>query len=295
MKDQAERLRELAADTRREPQVPAVGAGRVVAVASGKGGVGKTSLVANLATVLASRGHRVTILDADFGLANLDIVLNLSPKKNLGHLLRGEAAPAEVVLEPVPGLRVIPGATGIEGLADLGEEERRRLLLALAPLTAQAELVLIDTAAGIGRNVIALCEAATEVVVLTNPEPTSLTDAYGLIKVLLGRSPDASIGVVVNSVAGAEEGRAVHRKLDQVVNRFLGRRVGYLGHVERDDCVGRATQRQMPFVSAYPRSPASRCVASLADAVLRQQKSAVRAEADGGGFWRRLLAVGGGA
>jgi flagellar biosynthesis protein FlhG len=252
-------------------------------------------LVANLGTILAARGLHVTILDADFGLANLDIVLNLNPRKNLGHLLRGDAEPFEVVLEAAPGLKVIPGATGIEALADLGEDERGKLLTALAPLTAGSDLLLIDTSAGIGRNVVSLCEAATEVVLVTNPEPTSLTDAYGLIKVLLGRKPDAVIRVVVNSVSGGEEARAVHRKLDQVVSRFLGRRIEYLGHIERDECVGRATQRQTPFVTAYPRSAASRCVAVLANAVAGEIGLAARSERAGGGFWRRLLAIGGGA
>ena len=292
MTDQAQRLRQLASGAGRLADLPAAGAGRVIAVASGKGGVGKTNLVANLGTVLARRGLRVTILDADFGLANLDIVLNLSPRRNLGHLIRGEAEPSEVVVETDDGLRVIAGATGIEALADLGEQERRVLLTSLAPLTSAAEVLLIDTSAGIGRNVISLCEAATEVALVTNPEPTSLTDAYGLIKVLLARKPEAAIRLVVNSAASAEEGRAVYRKLDQVVSRFLGRNIDFLGHIERDSCVGRATQRQTPFVTAYPRSAASRCVSALADALEGTAVSPTRPA--GGDFWHRLLSVAGG-
>jgi len=289
VKDQAQRLRELAARSRAgggEPgEVPR--AGRVLAVASGKGGVGKTNLVANLGTVLARRGCRVTILDADFGLANLDILLNLNPARNLGHVLRGEASAAEVVVEAADGLRVIPGASGVEALADLDPEERRGLLAALAPLTGGQDLVLVDAAAGIGRNVLDLCRAAGEVLLVTNAEPTSLTDAYGLLKVLWNRDGAVAVRLVVNSVAGAEEARAVHAKLDQVVARFLSRHLAYLGYISRDDHVARAAQRQTPFVVAYPRCPASRCVDALADALLESDV----APADQG-FWQRLLAVG---
>lgn len=262
-----------------------------MAVASGKGGVGKTNVVANLGTLLAGRGLAVTILDADFGLANLDILLNLNPRRNLGHLLRGEAGPEEVLVEASPGLRVIPGATGMETLADLGDADRESLLSSLAPLTAGADLLLIDTAAGIGRNVVALCTAASEVILVTNPEPTSLTDAYGLTKVLLGRRPEGVIRLLVNSVSGAEEGQAVHRTLDEVVRRFLGAGIGYLGHLPKDDYVGRATRRQTPFVTAYPRCRASLGLAAVADALLGE----TRGRPKPGGeptFWRRLLAVG---
>lgn len=290
MRDQAERLRELAARSR-PGATPARSlrpdrGGRVLAVTSGKGGVGKTNLAANLGTALARRGRATTILDADFGLANLDILLNLNPRRNLGHVLRGEAAPAEVVVT-AGALRVIPGASGIESMADLADEERRGLLDALVPLTADQDFVLIDTAAGIGRNVVDLCRAAGEILLVTNPEPTSLTDAYGLAKVLWARTPELPVHLVVNSVADAAEGRAVHAKLEEVANRFLGARLQFLGHILHDECVPRAARRQLPFVTAYPRSPASRCVETLADRLLGTPSGG---ESGVGAFWRRLLA-----
>jgi len=290
VKDQAQRLRELARSVR-SPVGRTLGteAGRVLAVASGKGGVGKTSLVANLGLVLASRGHSVTVIDADFGLANLDILLNLSPHRNLSHLLRGEARPEDVVVEASPGMRVIPGASGIASLADLEDSERDRLLASLTALTGREEFVLVDTAAGIGRNVVALCLAAGEVVLVTNPEPTSLADAYGLTKVLWAQSPDTPILLVVNSVATPEEGRGVHERLDQVVARFLKGRLGYLGHIVRDAHVGRAAVRQTPFVTAYPRCAASRCLHVISDALLGSQSAR-----SGSGFWQKLLAAGAG-
>ncbi len=289
MRDQAQRLRELAARARTDDGAAAPPPGRVLTVASGKGGVGKTSLAANLGAALAGRGQKVTVLDADFGLANLDILLNLNPARNLGHLLRGEARPDEVVLEAAPGLRVIPGASGVQDLADLAGEERRALLASLAPLTGNQDFVLVDAAAGIGRNVVDLCRAAGEVLLVTNAEPTSLTDAYGLVKVVWGRDPGVAVHLVVNGVAGPEEGRAVHAKLDQVVARFLQRRISYLGHIARDEHVSRSARRQTPFVLAYPRCPASRCVEALAAALLEST-----APAADQGFWQRLLVTGDG-
>lgn len=295
MRDQAQRLRELAARARAgdrgdgPPSSPPAASrpGRVLAVASGKGGVGKTSLVANLATVLARRGNRVTVLDADFGLANLDILLNLNPAKNLGHLLRGEARPEEVVQVAGPGLRVIAGASGLQELADLRGEDRRALLASLAPLTGDQDFVLLDAAAGIGRTVVGLCRAAGEVLLVTNAEPTSLTDAYGLVKVIWSRDPGVVVRLVVNGVAGPEEGRGVHARLDEVASRFLHRRLSYLGHIVRDEHVARSARRQIPFVLAYPRCAASRSVEALADTLLESVPVPVDQ-----GFWQRLLAEG---
>ncbi|GAB4255260.1 MAG: MinD/ParA family protein [Deferrisomatales bacterium] len=287
MKDQAAKLRQLAARSRAEAVAAQVSAGgRVLAVTSGKGGVGKTNVVANLGTALARRGRSVTVIDADFGLANLDILLNLNPPRNLGHLVRGEADAEEIVVHAGAGFRVVPGASGLEALADLDAQERERLLAALAPLTGDADFVLLDTSAGIGRNVVDLCLAAGEVLLVTNPEPTSLTDAYGLVKVLWARDPGVAVRLVVNSVAGAAEARRVHAKLGEVAGRFLGGQLSYLGHIVRDPCVGRAAQRQLAFVAAYPRSPAARCVEALASALLGEPErrgGAVRR------FWRRLL------
>lgn len=292
MRDQAAKLRELAARARLPPAAtPAADdRGRVIAVTSGKGGVGKSSVVANLGAELARRGHRVTMIDADFGLANLDILFNLNPKHNLSHLLQGQVGAEQVVVEvaAVPGLQLIPGASGLEALADLDAAEREHLLAALAPITADREFVLIDTAAGIGRNVLDLCLAADEVLLVTNPEPTSLTDAYGLLKILRQRDPDVRVRLLVNSVRDAAEGRGVHGKLEEVVQRFLDGDLESLGVILRDPCVPRATTRQAPFVMAYPRAAASRAVAAVADALLKTAPGA----GGRGGFWRRLLALG---
>ncbi len=286
MRDQAHRLRQMV--TEQAGPAPTDGA-RVLAVTSGKGGVGKTSLVANLAVSLAGRGRSVAVLDADFGLANLDILLNLNPPRNLGHLLRGEAPAEEIPVEVVPGLRIIPGASGVGEMADLDPAQRARLVHEAGRLAEGTEFFLIDTAAGIGRNVVDLCAAAGEVWVVTNAEPTALTDAYGLIKVLWSRDPDARVAAVVNGAGDEAAARAIHDRLDRVVQRFLGRRVDWAGFVVQDDHVRRAALRQVAFVSAYPRCPASRCVAALADALLGGKGGGGRGVAR---FWQRLTAGG---
>ncbi len=287
MRDQAQRLRELAARSR--PAPARTDGGRAIAVTSGKGGVGKTSVVANLGAALARRGHTVTVLDADFGLANLDILLNLNPARNLGHLVRGEARPEEVVVQVAPGFRVIPGSSGVEEMADLDPARRDRVLAQASHLAAGSAFFLIDTAAGIGRNVLDLCAAAGEILLVTNAEPASLTDAYGLVKLLWSRDPGVRVRVVVNSAADEREARAVYEHLDRVVARFLDRRVEWGGHIVRDDHVRRAAVRQVLFVAAYPRCPASRCV----DAIARDLAAEPGGARDAAGFWARL--AGGGA
>jgi flagellar biosynthesis protein FlhG len=294
LSDQAQKLRELARQKRpaeAKPMALPEGGGRVLAITSGKGGVGKTNVVANLGSALAGRGHKVLALDADFGLANLDILLNLNPEKNLAHVLRGEATTEEVVVEALPGFSVLPGASGIQSLADMDALDREKVMKGLTPLVNGYDYVLIDTAAGIGNNVVELCIAAGEVVLVTNPQPTSLTDAYGLTKVILGRSPDIAVRTIVNLVSGPEEGRKVWAKLNDVVKEFLDREIEYLGHISRDDCVNRATSRQQPFVSAYPRSKATACVEKLADSITGV---ATKATGGMGGFLNRLLGIGSG-
>lgn len=284
MSDQAARLRELAGLARAD-QAGAIDSSHatVLAVASGKGGVGKTNVVANVGFALAARGAKVLALDADFGLANLDILLNLAPRRNLGHLLRGEATAEEIVAEAAPGFSVVPGASGLHELADMDSGDRLRVVEGLSSLAGGYDFVLIDSAAGIGRNVIELCLAARRVLLVTDPQPTSLTDAYGLAKVLLGRDAGVELRLIVNSARSEEEGRAVAAKLNSVMKRFLNREVEYLGHIAKDDNVSRATQRQQPFVSAFPRSKAAKCVEALAEALAGSRSGGERSN-----FWSHL-------
>jgi flagellar biosynthesis protein FlhG len=264
---------------------------RVIAVASGKGGVGKTNLAANLAVALARQGLKVCVLDADLGLANLDVVLGLAPRLSLLHVLRGERRLAEIVVDGPVGVQVIPAASGYEELTALGAAERIRLLDEVDALDLGLDVLLVDTAAGISGNVLYFTAAAAEALVVITPEPTALTDAYALMKVLAARYGRREFLVAVNMAAGAADAEAAFARLARVAERFLAVRLEYQGYVPDDDAVPRAVRNQVPVVLAAPSSPASLALAQLA-----QRLGGRPAAAPSGGlqfFFRRLLGEGG--
>jgi len=263
---------------------------RVIAVASGKGGVGKTSVTANLAVTLARQGQRVCVLDADLGLANLDVVYGLSPRESLLHVLRGDRRLVDVIVEGPAGVRVIPAASGIAELTALGAREQQTLLDAVEELDGSLDVLLVDTAAGISSNVLYFAAAAAEVLVVITPEPTALTDAYALVKVLSTRHAVRDFLVVVNMARGAADAAAAFRRLARAAERFLRVRLEYQGYVPYDDAVGRAVRVQTPLVIGAPGSPASLALDGLADRLSRRT-----AAAPTGGmqfFFRRLLEEG---
>jgi flagellar biosynthesis protein FlhG len=263
---------------------------RVVAVASGKGGVGKTSVTANLAVALARAGQRVCVLDADLGLANLDVVYGLTPRESMLHVLRGDRRLADVIVEGPAGVRVIPAASGVAELTALDARARTALLDAVEDLDGSLDVLLVDTAAGISSNVLYFAAAATEVLVVITPEPTSLTDAYALIKVLATRHAVDEFLVLVNMARGAADATATFGRLARAAERFLHVGLEYQGYVPYDDAVGRAVRAQQPVVLGAPGTPASLAIAGLADRLLRRP-----AAAPTGGmqfFFRRLLEEG---
>jgi flagellar biosynthesis protein FlhG len=237
---------------------------RIIAVASGKGGVGKTNVAANLAVALARRGQRVCVLDADLGLANLDVLLGLSPKLNLLHVLRAERRLAEVIIEGPAGVRIIPAASGFEELTALGPTERLRLLDEVDALGSSLDVLLVDTAAGISSNVLYFTAAAAEVLIVLTPEPTALTDAYALVKVLAARYGRREFLVVVNMAAGAADAEAAFGRLARVAERFLRVRLEYQGYVPFDEAMPRAVRQQQPVVLGAPGTPASQALVDLA-------------------------------
>lgn len=238
---------------------------RVISVSSGKGGVGKTNVAVNLALSLANRGIRVALLDADLGTANVDVVLGLRPRYHLNHVVTGQKSLSEIIMQGPYGLQVIPGASGLPELADLPESQREILLRALMAIDGTVDLLLIDTGAGVGREVVQFILAAGEVLLVTTPEPTAMTDAYALMKVLAGYQLPVSIKLVVNNVTNRAEGEAVSARLSLISKQFLGREIETLGFLPYDKNVTDSVRRQMPVIQAHPHSPVVSAINALGE------------------------------
>ncbi len=238
---------------------------RVIAVSSGKGGVGKTNISVNLALTLARRGIRVALLDADLGTANVDVIMGVHPPYHLQHLITGQRSLAEILIEGPHGLKIIPGASGLPDLADLPDAQRDVLLRSMVALDGTVDLLLIDTGAGVGRNVVQFILAAGEVLLVTTPEPTAVTDAYALMKVLAGYQLPVTIKLVVNNVSKRGEGETVATRLNAVAEQFLGRTVEVVGILPYDKNVPNAVRRQTPLVMLNPLSPMAGGLNTLAE------------------------------
>jgi flagellar biosynthesis protein FlhG len=259
--------------------------GRVMAITSGKGGVGKTNVVAGLAIALARAGQRVVVMDADFGLANLDILLGLSPQYTLEHVLRGEKLIEEILLDGPLGIRIIPASSGIQELTRLDTMAELRLVQGLQRVAETADWLLIDTAAGIHDSVVKLLMAAQEVVLVTTPEPTSLVDAYAMVKVLHLRDPEKGVWLLVNNGQSLDEAQETIGQLQAATQRFLGKELKVLGVIPSDPHVLQAVRQQRSVADLYPTSPVGQAFTALA----RQIQAQVPLQADGiPSFWRNL-------
>jgi len=253
--------------------------GNVVAVSSGKGGVGKTSLTVNLAVALAANGKKVLVCDGDLGLANVDITLGLKPQFDLHHVLSGEKTLEQIVIQGPEGLGVIPAASGISKMLELSSSERLEMGLAFAELSRQYDVVLLDTAAGIGQDVISFLSGAQHVIVVVCDEPTSLTDAYALIKVSATERRVSRFQIVANKVKSAGHGLQVYKKLLNATDQFLDVNLSYLGAVPVDQRVLESIRKKTPVVSLYPRSQASTAIRDIAEGVQKLLNSDI--ETDG--------------
>ncbi len=268
------------------PQVKEPGP-RILAVTSGKGGVGKTNVVANLALSLSELDRKVVVLDADFGLANLDVLLGLTPRFHLGHVLFGNKTLTEIMIQGPKGIRIIPASSGLQRLSELTLQQRNHLVESFADLDQDTDFFLIDTAAGISRNVIHFLLSAQEVIVVSAPEPTAIVDAYAVIKIILAEDHAKDVRVLVNSVERAEEAEEVFCQINSVVRRFLNREVAYLGHINRDTHVPQAVRSQVPVAQRFPDAPASRCFRALALRIANDEKS--NSSGVEGLIWEKLL------
>jgi flagellar biosynthesis protein FlhG len=237
---------------------------QVIAVTAGKGGVGKTCVAVNLAASLAAQGRRVLLFDGDLGLANVDVLLGITPQHTLEHVLDGRCTLEEAVIDTPLGFRMIPGASGIARLASLSTAEHLGLVRAFSHLTEGLDVLIVDTAAGIADGVLQFCQAAQNVLVVLRDEPASLTDAYALIKVL---SRDHGVGrfrVLANMSPASGAGELLFRKLERVTSRFLDVVLDYAGEIPDDSFVRSAIREQRAVVQAYPSCAASLAFAKLA-------------------------------
>ena len=240
---------------------------QVIAVTSGKGGVGKTNISVNLAVAMAKTGKAVMLLDADLGLANVDVLLGLQTRANLSHVLDGSHSLEEIIVSGPSGINIVPASSGVKRMANLTTNEQAGLIRAFSELNYPLDTLVVDTAAGVSDSVMAFTRAAQEVVIVVCDEPTSITDAYALIKVLSRDFGANRFHVLANMAQDEQEGRTLYLKLARVCERFLDVTLHFLGTVPYDPALRKAVQRQTAVVEALPGSPSARAFKSLARTV----------------------------
>ena len=240
---------------------------RMISVTSGKGGVGKTNISTNLGIILSRMGKEVVLLDGDLGLANVNVVLGMIPKYNLYNVLKGEKKIEEVILECEGGLKVVAGASGFRELSDLEYGAKEGLLNELEKLSF-ADIVLIDTGAGISEDVMRFVMGTEEVIIVTTPEPTAIADAYGLIKSVVVKGGNMSFKLLVNRVRNENEGKRIGDRVVSIGGQFLGVEIEYMGYVYEDEKVWRSVIKQVPFVVMEPKSRVSRCIVDIAKSLV---------------------------
>ena len=266
MEDQAEKLREIMKSKQFEDdQTEIIGnfgnKTKIITIASGKGGVGKTNISTNLALAYGKIGKKVIVLDADLGLANVNVVMGMIPKYNLYHVIRKQKTMKEVILDTDYGIQIVAGASGFSKIANLTDEERDSFISELTELSS-ADIIIIDTSAGVSSNVLAFVEAADEVLIVTTPEPTAITDAYGIIKIISTEIDDLDLDLklIVNRVASVTEAKKISQRVINIAGQFLNLKVDYLGFVYEDLSVSSSVRKQVPFLIADPNGKASGCI-----------------------------------
>lgn len=294
MSDQAEGLRRLAeemsAKTGLEGESGRPVRTRIIAIASGKGGVGKSNLSVNLSIALADLGRKVLLLDADLGLANVNVLLGVIPKYNLFHVIKGERKISEIVLRVPQGIDIIAGASGFTELANLNSEYRKRIIKDLNTIR-NYDYIIVDTAAGVSHNVLSFVQASDEVIIITTPEPTSITDAYGIIKAIVSEN-FKEIRIVINRIQNIIEGKKVSDKIIRIAQQFLNVGITNLGYMFDDETLVRAVKSQEAVLRAFPNAKVSKSIVHLAQIVDNRQPGAVAAGRNARSFFDIFLKKG---
>ena len=258
---------------------------KVFAITSGKGGVGKTNIATNLSICLASSGKKVLLVDADLSLANVDILMNINSKYNISHFFNGRKSIDEIIQTGPGGLEIICGASGFENLSDLNKFQQHRIMDELTRLQNENEIIVIDTAAGISKSVVGFCLFADHVLIVTTPEATSMTDAYAMIKVLVGNNFSGQISLIVNMAATLTEGKKTYQQISKVVLRFLNTQVYNAGILLKDCRLSSAVRERKSVVLAYPKAAISSSIAVLA---AKLSKNSVR-QSESAGFFKKVV------
>lgn len=270
MSDQAEKLRQmtLRSSIPKSPIIKQSSKSQVITVTSGKGGVGKTNFTVNLALALAALDKKVLIIDADLGMANVEVLFGCSAPYNILSLLEDGLKITDITIDGPRGIKFLAGGSGIYHLANLSDAHLQHVVAQIALFDNWADFILIDTGAGIGRNVLNFVMAADQVILITTPEPTAITDAYAMVKAYAGQNGNAPLKLVVNRVLDCDEGQMVVDKLMRVAQRFLNIPIESLGYVYEDRSMVKAVKKQVPLLLSFPEAISSRCIENIAQQII---------------------------
>ncbi|MBS6062373.1 MinD/ParA family protein [Criibacterium bergeronii] len=271
MQDQAQNLREVLSESSKVAVAGHQRTANFICISSGKGGVGKSNFTANLAKELSNRGKKVVIIDADLGLANIEILFGVVVKNNFFDVIKGDLGIKDIMTVVAPNLSIISGGSGILEMADVDEIKLKKVVTSLSYLNNVSDYVLIDTGAGISNVVTSFAQIASELIVITTTEPTSIADSYALIKVVSNKDRNKKISLVINKADNQKEANEVFTNINAVAEKFINKKLEYLGFIYEDPNVARAVKKQKPIIETAPQNRVSKCIVAICDKVTKEE------------------------